>query len=79
MKYDANVIASLAKLYLRYDTPVDQLAQDHQILAKIASELSKELASEFNQARTLDALLYARKTGRLPRIRRRVVKSGAES
>ncbi len=79
MKYDTNVIACLCNLYIRYDTPVDRLAQDHACLAKIASELSETSSSAVDEARALDALLYARKTGRLPRIRRGAVNSGAKS
>ena len=71
MKYESRVIDSLATLYAEYDTTVDQLALRPEILSRIACELNQQTVGAFDGMRTLDALLYARKIGRLPRLRRK--------
>ena len=71
MKYPSVLIATLADLYSQYDTPVDRLAQDQTRLANLTIDLNSKSAAGYDTATVLDALLYARKSGHLPRLRRK--------
>ncbi|MEX1028105.1 MAG: hypothetical protein WD049_08900 [Candidatus Paceibacterota bacterium] len=76
MKYDATVLDCLGRLYPAHDMTVDRLALDQSVLEQFTAELNHNAAVRFAPAQTLDALFYARKTGKLPRLRRKARKEG---
>ena len=69
--YTEPILIRLAQLNQSYDTTVDNLALQSSTLKKMADDLNKKENLRFSSEETLAALFYARKIGKLPRIRRK--------
>jgi hypothetical protein len=75
--YSPSLLTVLRNLYQTYDTTVDQLAISPDMLRRFTDQLNDHEHVAFSPNQTLQALFYARKTGRLPRLRRRIGKYSA--
>ena len=69
--YSPIILTTLAQLYHTYDIPVDRLATSTHDLDCFTHDLNSRAGCKFSSQDTARALLYARKTSRLPRLRRK--------
>lgn len=69
--YTNSVIDSLCQLYKSYNITVDNLALSGNELHQLTRDFNKREQLHFSSSETLAALFYARKKGKLPRLRRK--------
>ena len=70
--YPSTLLNKLGTLYQSYDTTVDNLAVSTGRLKQLTDDLNNEAHTHFSPNEALAALFYARKKGKLPRLRRNV-------
>jgi hypothetical protein len=70
--YTNTLLDTLSTLYESYDTIVDNLALANSRLQQLTDDLNNHEHTQFSPNETLVALFYARKKGKLPRLRRNV-------
>lgn len=70
--YANTLLDTLGALYESYDTTVDNLALTNHRLQQLTNDLNDHEHTHLSPSETLAALFYARKKGKLPRLRRNV-------
>lgn len=70
MKISDSDLAALRSLYAQMDTPTDQIAKSSYLRFCFADRLSSAFERPLDPDEAICMLLYARKRGKLPRLRR---------
>jgi hypothetical protein len=63
-------LPTLRATYILFDTPVDAIATDPQVLERFTFALNEATSQSLSTTEVIRLLLHARKRGLLPRLRR---------
>lgn len=69
-RYTETEIKVITRLYETFDTPADKLALDRGKTTQFAARFNKTARREWTGPEVVTAVMYLRKQGMLPRLRR---------
>ena len=72
VKWEKEATQELITLYVEIDTTSDSLIKDKNLMSKFTGTLNERLPGQvdFTDKQVADRLLWLRKSGKLPRLRR---------